>query len=159
MLGLQALLDDCVRKALGFTLIELMVTIAVLAIIATVAAPSFSTMLLKQNLNRSVQELVVLMNSARSQSIIERKEITVSLQSLNTNTSSINTQNTVYWAPSGLATLEGGASSIVFDINGRLKNSTVDKKFKICGKGTGTNAKIVTISKNGTIQIITDGTC
>lgn len=34
------------RKIQGFTLIELMVTIAVVAIIATMAAPSFSNLLI-----------------------------------------------------------------------------------------------------------------
>ena len=40
------------KKIQGFTLIELMVTIAVLAIIAMMAAPTFGDMLDKQNLNR-----------------------------------------------------------------------------------------------------------
>ena len=34
----------------GFTLVELMVTIAVVAIITTIAIPSFQNMILRQNL-------------------------------------------------------------------------------------------------------------
>ena len=41
----------------GFTLIELMVTIAVFAIIAMMAAPSFRTMQINQKLKLSVMEM------------------------------------------------------------------------------------------------------
>lgn len=53
------------QKQRGFTLIELMVTIAVLAIVVSIAAPSFSTMI---NNNRSValgEELASAINFAR----------------------------------------------------------------------------------------------
>ncbi|MDN5418428.1 MAG: prepilin-type N-terminal cleavage/methylation domain-containing protein, partial [Acinetobacter sp.] len=44
------------QKNRGFTLIELMVTIAVLAIIASIAAPSFSENIIRQNLDSSGRE-------------------------------------------------------------------------------------------------------
>ena len=54
------------NKHKGFTLIELMVTIAVMAIIAMMAAPSFGDMLQRQNLNKSTKELVATLNQARA---------------------------------------------------------------------------------------------
>lgn len=44
------------NKNQGFTLIELMVTIAVMAIIAMMAAPSFGNMRINQKLKLSVME-------------------------------------------------------------------------------------------------------
>ena len=58
------------EKENGFTLIELMVTIAVMAIIAMMAVPSFSNMLLKQNLKKSTQELANVLVQAISTIII-----------------------------------------------------------------------------------------
>ena len=50
----------------GFTLVELMITIGVMAIIAVMAVPSFTNMLLKQNLNKSTRDLVIVLEKARS---------------------------------------------------------------------------------------------
>ena len=46
------------NKQKGFTLIELMVTIAVMAIIAMMAAPSFNEINSNQNLKKSTNTLV-----------------------------------------------------------------------------------------------------
>lgn len=61
----------------GFTLIELMVTLAVLAIVASIAVPSFNTMI--QN-NRSLalgEELASALNYARSEAVKRGARITL----------------------------------------------------------------------------------
>ena len=50
------------QKNRGFTLIELMVTIAVLAIVASIAAPSFSENITRQNLDNSAREILFALN-------------------------------------------------------------------------------------------------
>ncbi len=51
---------------LGFTLIELMVTLLVFAIILTIAIPSFHTIILNNRLNTSSDSVVSALNYARS---------------------------------------------------------------------------------------------
>lgn len=72
-----------VYKVLGFTLIELMVTIAVLAIIAMVAAPSFGTTLSNQQLKKNTMELKTTLQEARSQSLLSRAQSVVCLSKNN----------------------------------------------------------------------------
>ncbi len=119
------------EKENGFTLIELMVTIAVMAIIATLAAPSFGDMMLRQNLNRSTQELVSTLNEARAQAVLERREVTVQL-----NTTPVaNTVTQRNWMPEGKAMLQAGSpTSIVFQLTGGVKDATSDTSFAVCDK-------------------------
>jgi prepilin-type N-terminal cleavage/methylation domain-containing protein len=76
-----------VRIDQGFTLIELIVTIAVVAIIAMIAAPSMSQLLVKQNLNKSTKELIHVLTEARAKAALDRTEIKVQLNSSIANTS------------------------------------------------------------------------
>ncbi|ENV10334.1 hypothetical protein F966_01513 [Acinetobacter higginsii] len=66
----------------GFTLVELIVTIAVLAIIAVTAAPSFATMYSRQKLESSARELAMKIAEARSQAVLLRQSTGVCLASL-----------------------------------------------------------------------------
>lgn len=61
------------KRYKGFTLIELMVTIAIMVIIATMAAPSFNNIILKQNLNKSTRDLVIVLQKARSKAALEEE--------------------------------------------------------------------------------------
>ena len=61
--------------SLGFTLIELMVTIAVLAIIAGIAAPNISTQLANQRVKSTTATLVNALKEAKAESIIRRQNI------------------------------------------------------------------------------------
>ena len=61
----------------GFTLIELMVTIAVLAIIVGIAAPSISTQLANQRVKSTVSIIESALKEAKAESIIRRQNIAV----------------------------------------------------------------------------------
>lgn len=141
-------------KIKGFTLIELIVTILILAIIATLAVPAFNDMQLQQNLNKSQQELIAVLNEARSKAVLQRQEVTVTL-----NSNIANTETQLNWMPSGSAVLDSSSPlSIVFRMNG-LVNATTDTTFVICTQAGGNKSKSVSISKMGTIQNSVDGTC
>lgn len=144
------------RTNRGFTLIELMVTIAVLAIIAMMAAPSFSGLILKQNLKKSSQELAEVLTKARAKAALERREVTVQL-----NTSVVaDTETQLNWMPEGKAILKTGSpTSITFLATGLIKNASADTSFTVCEKASGSISKTISISKMGTIQQIAEGTC
>ena len=61
----------------GFTLIELMVTIAVLAIIVGIAAPSISTQLANQRVKSTTATLANALKEAKNESLIRRQPITL----------------------------------------------------------------------------------
>lgn len=61
----------------AFTLIELMVTVAVLAVVISLAAPSFSNMLQENRLSALTNELQGTLQLARSEAVKRRASITV----------------------------------------------------------------------------------
>lgn len=140
----------------GFTLIELIVTIVVMAIIAVMAEPMFGDMLNNQNLNRSSEDLVSSINQARMKAIVERRQVKVQLNS----TYVADSDNQINWVPSGKAQLKTGSNtSIVFLMSGLVKDATRDTTFEICNTASGNKSKIINVSRMGSIQSITMGTC
>ena len=63
----------------GFTLIELMVTVTILAIIATIAAPSFSKMLADMEGKRLRNHITSTLNTGKAESLMRRQDITACL--------------------------------------------------------------------------------
>lgn len=61
-------------SSLGFTLIELMVTIAVLAIIVSIAAPNISTQLANQRVKSTAATLANALSEAKAESVIRRQD-------------------------------------------------------------------------------------
>jgi prepilin-type N-terminal cleavage/methylation domain-containing protein len=66
----------------GFTMVELIITIAVLAILVVIAAPSFTTMYSRQKLESSARELAMKISEARSQAVLLRQSTGLCLSSL-----------------------------------------------------------------------------
>jgi type IV fimbrial biogenesis protein FimT len=65
------------KAATGFTLVELLITIMVLAVLLTVAAPSFTEMLANNRMRSEVYALRALLTEARSEALTERSLVAV----------------------------------------------------------------------------------
>jgi len=65
------------RRMCGFTLVELMVTLAVAAIVLTVGVPSFQTLIKNNRLTTAANALVASLNLARSEAIKRGVRVTV----------------------------------------------------------------------------------
>lgn len=150
----------------GFTLIELLVTIAVVAIIATMAVPAFGNLSEKQNLQKSSQALIGQLNNARSKAVLERKDITVTLNPSSAQKAAGDGNGDVttplIWIAQGDAILKSTSPTVItFQLSGGVKDFDVNingKPFIICNKNGGNKSKNISISPMGTVQV-SEGTC
>ena len=65
------------RDSRGFTLIELMVTLSVLAIVLSLAAPSFASLLASNRMSTQTNEFMVALNLARSEAVRRSQPVTL----------------------------------------------------------------------------------
>lgn len=66
------------RHSAGFTLVELMIVVAILAIIAAIAAPSFRTMIQNNRLTAAVNDVAGALQYARSEAVRRGRDVQVS---------------------------------------------------------------------------------
>lgn len=136
----------------GFTLIELIVTIAIMAIIVTMAAPSFSRLFEEQRLNQSTRALINQLAQARSQAATARVETTVDL-----NSTAVDTATNFNWSSTGntqLIVSNTNTSSVVFRPDGTTTlNSTLT--FRVCNTQLQVS-KVFTLGRIGSVLMQND---
>lgn len=147
----------------GFTLIELMVTIAVLAIIVSIAAPNISTQLANQRVKATTATLVNALKEAKAESVIRRQNInvvysstakTIVLQNTSNtvlSTYSINSKSTISISPETVTT-------VTFQPNKMTSNST-QVTYTICDSNTAASARQVGVSAIANISNKLGGAC
>lgn len=158
------------RSVRGFTLIELMVTIGVMAIIAVIAVPSFNNMLLKQNLNASTRSLMITLEKARSKAALDRRLVNVNLDPSNLLDPSAPEEKidpltniyTFYWKASGKSALISTTTSITFRPDGMVQDPTTitapltnpDMTLVLCdqAQAQAQYSKRITLSRMGVVQ-------
>lgn len=123
----------------GFTLIELMVTIAVMAIIAVMAVPSMSNILEAKHFDDNQNNLMQTFNLARSQAVLNRTNVSVNLNSNAANTSTNfnwiadqhNSLELRLLAADGTTTLLS-MQNITFIANGTVSGISQDLLVSMC---------------------------
>ena len=97
------------RKQSAFTLVELMVTIAILAIIATLSAPNLSQMLRNTKVNTSSGDILSFLQQSRTEAIRLGKTVTVCGSADGSSCLSANKTN---WSTGLLAKHSGSTTPI-----------------------------------------------
>ena len=144
----------------GFTLIELMVTIAVLAIIVSIAAPNISTQLANQRVKSTTAMLENALKEAKVESVIRRQSLAFSfddsthsivVKSIGVDVISDQVASYKY---SPKSVIKSDKSSITFSPN-KHADAVV---FNVCdNKSSATMQVIVTATAN--ISTAAGGTC
>ena len=137
----------------GFTLIELMVTIAVLAIIAMMAAPSFRTMQINQKLKLSVMEMKTGIQQGRSRAILTRSPTVICPSTITKDSCGANI--TGY---SSLSDKQKTDSVLLPKIDSLVSiKSGSDNNFLFNPQGITTNKTITLCGNNKSFAINVDG--
>ncbi len=72
------------RQQSGFTVIELMATVVVLAVLAMIAVPSFNELIEKSRLRGATDDVVALLNVARAKAMKLQRDVNVSISGTTT---------------------------------------------------------------------------
>lgn len=157
----------------GLTLIELVITISVAAILLAVAAPSFSEIIKNNRMTTQLNELVAGLNVARSEAIKRADFVTVCMSSDSTTctgnwsdgwivfpdfnndgvVSAGETVFRVYAAPSTSAILSSTVNlndRITFDSEGRSVG--YDGRYLLCDDRGDSNKKGLVTSNTGQVR-------
>ncbi len=127
----------------GFTLVELMVTIAVLAIIASMAAPSFIRIIRSNQLASDTRNFVDLLSETRSEAIFKQNNRVLALDS------SVATPYKLWIATH--VTKNSGDTSVTFNRLGQTTVTTNGQCFVFQHNSDSTLKAYVYVQKGGTV--------
>ena len=141
----------------GFTLIELMVTIAVLAIIVSIAAPNISNQLANQRVKSTTSTLVNALKEAKVESVIRRQSMEFSFDDSNhlIAIKSANLNNIAQYSYSAKNTIKADKATIVFRPSKRADEVT----YTVCDTKNTSVAMQVIVTAVASISTVAGGTC
>lgn len=148
------------RPARGFTLVEIMVVLAVLAIVLGVAGPALSSMVATQQVTSAAYDLHATLNIARSEALTRNAPVTVTPVSGNwaqgwtmTDSGGVVLRRQAAYPRIALS----GPTSVIYSADGR-PNSTTTPFAVTSTSASTTSYRCVRLRLNGR-SAIDQGTC
>ncbi|KAA0938915.1 prepilin-type N-terminal cleavage/methylation domain-containing protein [Psychrobacter sp. ANT_H59] len=155
------------RSSSGFTLIELMVTIAVLATIVGIAAPNISTQLANQRVKSTAATLANALTEAKVESVLRRQNISVVYGNssapktikLQANGSEISSYNISDKSTVTQTITPSTVTNIVFQPNKRIANNAT-VVYTICDSGSNSETpRQVSLTNIANVNTTNAGSC
>lgn len=144
-----------IKRMQGLTLIELMITVSIAAILAGLAAPSFHSMMLNQRIRSASSDLAMDLTLARSEAIKQNGSISMS-----------STSGTTAWqngwgitdASSNVIKTQGAYTSltitattnnVVYNRSGRSAGAEASFEVTAASSGDSVQPRCITVSLTG----------
>jgi len=158
---------DAMKKTAGFTLIELIVTMAVAAILAMVALPRFKDMIVNNRATAEANNFLTALTLARSEAIKRRETVRVAAVDSSTATNewgpgwqvSVVSTGTVLRAFEAIdsdSTLDsvGNVAALDFDRTGMLSSPAAGQTFQLRSTDcTGDQGRDITLTVTGRASV------
>jgi len=155
-----------VKSKHGFTLVELIVAIAVVAIITTIALPNLNTFLVKMRVDNEITEMQRLLLTARNTAINTGKNTTVCPLSNGACTTNWQNEISVFTADETIKIKDAikssdklqfsSTSAVVYAPSGRLVTPSVQSTFKYCPKSNADESRGIDLSISGRTYLSSD---
>jgi len=153
------------RFARGFTLIELVITILVVAILMTIAIPSFQGTVRQNRFSTNANELITALNLARSEAIKRGQSVTVTPNLggwtngwVVATTAPVTTIRSFPALPTNF-TFAGGAVSYTYLPSGFKGNTDVDT-YSLCNSSvTDETGRQIRVSATGRPRVTAVNPC
>lgn len=152
----NAMTDTKARATTGFTLVELMVTLAIVGILASLAAPSFRNLTASQRIRAAASDLSTALTLTRSEAIKRNSNVVLASNSGAPNWESgwtVTASGTTILTQGAFTgvTIDGASAvSVTYNRSGRV-NTTNAASFDIADASAGSSVtgRCVTIGVTG----------
>ncbi len=140
----------------GFTLVELLITLTIAAILISLASPSFSSMIKNNRIASQADELILSLNYARSEAISRGESVSLNSGSVNwhegwTVDTGDGTTIRNYAALEGSTTLVGSASTLEYRGNGFFAGDGAIT-FTLCDDRENSTGRAISVSLTGRVE-------
>ena len=147
----------------GFTLVELMVTITIMAIMMMFAAPSFNTLVANQRVRNASYDLMSAIVLTRSQAISANTSVNMESDANGwTNGWTVVKDTTIFNSQSAFSNLSiedsAGSSTLTYGRDGRLVAGSTKFTIKPAVDMSGVDARCLSIGLSG-MPTLAKGAC
>jgi type IV fimbrial biogenesis protein FimT len=168
------------KKNSGFTLIELVVTVGMIAIVFAIAIPSMTTFTQNDRLTTNINTLIGHLAYARSEAVKRSQQVSICISSNTTSCTGGNWQDgwIVYIDADGSNTFTAGeqvlraqqaldgantlttaiGTQVTYDYRGYVRPTSVGS-FLLCDARSGAFGRTIRISTTGRVRVEDGSTC